>query len=164
VECVFGRRLEVYNPKGMLVSEQEIRFFDSGRRPEHPEHAAINQAFQQKREQTRSVLVQRFISLFGETGQRYVAGFREGIGANLYWHLSEILACCELYDSQEVKRVLEVCLQIGSYHKNSVLRLLDPGRLKPPILEAASAYERWPRQEITRPLSVYRDLEEVAHE
>lgn len=164
VECVFGRRLLVYDPKGMLVSEQEIRLFDSGKRPEHPEHETINQAFQKKREQTRSVLVQRFIALFGETGQRYVAGFREGIGANLYWHLSEILTCCELYDPQEVKRVLEVCQEMGSYHKNSVLRLLDPSRLKPPILEAASAYERWPRQEITRPLSVYASLKEVSHE
>ncbi len=164
VECVLGRQLRIYEKKGMLACEQEIRLFDQGQRPEHPEHEAIDEVFQKKREGARSALVQRFIALFGETGQQFIAGFREAIGANLYWHLSEILACCDLYAGQEVKRVLEVCIRMGSYHKSSVLRLLDPSRLKPATLEATSAYERWPRQEITRPLSVYSDLVEVGHE
>ena len=161
VECRFGRQLRIYEKKGMLASEQEIRLFDPGHRPEHP---AINEAFQKKREGARSALAQKFIALFGETGQQFIAGFREAIGADLYWHLSEILACCDLYDGPEVKRVLEICIRMGSYHNNSVLRLLDPSRLKPATLEATCVYQRWPRQEITRPLSVYSDLVEVCHE
>ena len=164
VECGFGRQLRIYEKKGILASKQEIRLFDRGHRPEHPEHQAINEAFQKKKEGARSALVQRFIARFGETGQPFIAGFREAIGANLYWHLSEILACCDLYDSPEVKRVLESCILMGSYHKNSVLRLLDPGQLKPLTLCATAPEERWPRQEISRPLSVYGELVEVSHE
>lgn len=163
VECVFGRQLRIYEKKGRLACEQEMRLLDPEHRPQHPEHEAINEAFQKRKEGSRSALVQRFIALFGEIGQQYIAGFREGIGANLYWHLSEILSCCDLYDSPEVQRVLETCIEMGSYHKNSVLRLLDPGRLKP-LPEATFSYERRPRQEITRSLSVYGELVEVSHE
>lgn len=165
IECVFGRRLRIYEKNGMLISEQAVRLEGTGQRPEHPEHETINQRYQEKRDGVRSAIVQKFISLFGTTGDLYLSGLRKTVSANLYWHLSEILACCDLYDPSEVKRVLEECLQIGSYHKNSVVKLLDVGKIKRPSQDTLLPYERWHGRDLARPLSAYAGIgKEVGHE
>jgi len=164
VESVFGRRLRIYDREGRVVSEQAIHLFEEGKRPEHPEHEAINEGYQDKRRAIRSALVGRFHELFGETGQRFILGLRDREQGNLYWHLSEILACCDLYDLEEIRMGLEACVQIGAYHKNSLLRLLHPGKLKSPPLVSSLPVMGLPGQEMKRPLSIYGGLQEGCHE
>lgn len=114
VESVFGRKIWIYDRPGKIVSEQAIHLFEDGIRPEHGEHERINPGYQDKRRAVRSALVGRFNGLFGETGQRFILGLRDREQGNLYWHLSEILAWCDLYDSEEIRRSLETCVQIGA--------------------------------------------------
>jgi hypothetical protein len=65
-----------------------------------------------------------------------------------------------------MQRALEACIQIGAYHKSSVLRMLDHRKLRVPVQDIPFAYTRWQRNEITRPLSAYAGLVEevVGHE
>ena len=164
VESLFGRRLRIYDRAGKMVSEQAVHLFEDGKRPDHPEHEAINQGYQDKRRAIRSALVGRFHGLFGEIGQRFILGLRDREQGNLYWHLSEILACCDLYDLEEIRLGLETCVQIGAYHKNSLLRLLNPQKLKSPPLVNSLPELGSPRQETKRSLSIYAGLREVCHE
>lgn len=164
VESAFGRRLRIYDRAGKIVSEQRIHLFEDGKRPVHPEHEAINQGYQDKRRANRSALVGRFHDLFGETGQRFILGLRDREQGNLYWHVSEILACCDLYDLEEIRMGLETCVQIGAYHKNSLLRLLDHRKLKNPPRVSSLPTLGLPGQEMKRSLSIYAGLQEVGHE
>jgi len=164
LESVFGRKLRIYDKAGKIVSEQAIHLFEDGKRPAHPEHEVINQGYRDKRRAFRSALVGRFNALFGETGQQFILGLRDREQGNLYWHLSEILACCDLYDPEEIRMGLETCVQIGVYHKNNLLRLLDPRKLKNPPLVSSMPMLGLPRQETKRSLSVYAGLQEVCHE
>jgi len=164
LESVFGRTLRIYDRAGKIVAEQAVHVFEDGKRPEHPEHEVINEGYQDKRRAIRSALVGRFNDLFGETGQRFILGLRDREQGNLYWHLSEILACCDLYDLEEIKMGLEACVQMGAYHKNSLLRLLHPGKLKSPPLMNSFPTRGLPGQETRRSLSIYGGLQEVCHE
>jgi len=164
VECVSGRKLQIYERTGKIVSEQAIHLFEDGKRAEHPEHEVMNQGYVEKKRAFRSALVERFSTLFGTTGERFILGLRQSEGANLYWHLSEILACCDLYDPQDVRAALGACLDIGIFHKNSVLRVLDHRKLKSPPLVSRSPLVGVQRERMRRPLSVYAGLGEVAHE
>ena len=164
VESVFGRKLRIYDRAGRIVSEQAIHIFEDGQRPVHPEHEVINQGYQEKRRGIRSALVGRFNGLFGETGQRFIQGLREREPGNLDWHLAEILACCDLYDLEEIRLGLESCVQIGAYHKNSLLRLLNCRKLKDPPLVSVLPKLGLPGQEAKRSLSIYAGLKEVGHE
>ncbi len=161
-ESVLGRRLLVYGAGGEVVSEHPISPIHSGIRPVHPEHEEINLKYRNKREDVRSAVLERFSSSFGSCGREYILGLAQAAGPNLCWHLSEVLACNDIYDNQEIRRVLQACIDMGSYHKNSVLRLLDPLKLKIPSPESGDT--TWPAHDIDRPLSAYADLEEVCYE
>lgn len=165
VESVFGRVLRVYEKDGTQIAEQAVSLNDSKSRPVHPEHEGMNQGFQEKKGGVRSALVARFLLLFGEIGPCYLKGLNEKVGANLYWHLSEILDCCKIYDSACVGRALEACIQIGAYHKNSVMRALEPTGVPSLSPEKHSLLREWPRVEMNRPLSMYAGIgQEVCHE
>lgn len=163
VECVLGRLLRVYDPSGQLVSEQPVSL-DGGRlRPEHPEHQVMNEGYGERKAKARSVVVSQFIARFGAVGEEYLAGLRERVGGNVYWHLSEMLGLCELYASEEVGRVLQECLHIGAYHKNSVLRLLGSQPFKGPLGATRTGPGVFPKGELIRGLSCYAGLGEVSH-
>lgn len=164
VECVLGRVVKVYDNGGKLILESGINPFDKGIRPVHPEHEAMNKVYAEKRAQARNVHVERFVSLFGVLGEAYIAGLRQAAGANLYWHLSEILAYCEVYEVEAIRRAIKACSEIGSYHKNSVVRLLTPAGLKTSLPEASFSYPGLPKGDVSRPLSVYAGIEGVCHE
>jgi len=153
IEAIFGRTLNVYKLSGRLVCEHEIHVFEDGIRPEHPEHKEINKAYKDKKEAVHSALLVTFISLFGETGRQYVKGLKNATQVNMYWHVKEIMACCEIYYPSEIERVLKVCIEIGSYHKNTVLRLLDhkKGKVAEPIISCHT----YPKGNIKRELSDY---------
>lgn len=163
-ESVLGRRLLVYGAGGEMVSEHPISPVPSGIRPLHPEHEEINLNYQKKREESRQAVLERFSSLFGSCGREYISGLSLAAGPNLCWHLSEVLACNDIYDNQEICRALKECIAMGSYHKNSVLRLLDPLKLKRPSPGDGFPDTAWAAQTIARPLSAYADLEENCHE
>ncbi len=154
IESILGRTLKVYDKKGALISEHNINISEDGKRPPHPEHEEINQGFRQKKESARSAIVESFIILFGETGSQYLQGLRESVGLNFYWHLNEIISFCVIYPPDEVERVIELSIQTGAYHKNTILRLLDPAKLKAvPVLSDTSYIGQ--NKDITRKLSDY---------
>lgn len=164
IENLLGKILKVYDKEGKIILDAQINPFDQGLRPVHPEHQAINDACMEKRNLRRSVLIERFISLFGTSGEEYAAGLKINTGVNIYWHISEIMDYCEVYHSEAVLTAIKECIAIGSYHKNSVLRLISPQGLKTLPLPIISSYPSLPQGEVNRPLSVYAQIEEVCHE
>jgi hypothetical protein len=159
---VYGRLLRVYDVKGSLVEEIAVDPFGTAVKPPHPEHEQMNEAYRQNRQARKSAVVERFVETFARQGVVYLEGLKERIGPNLYWHLSEILRYADVYGAAEVSEVLGECIGIGTYHKNSVKRLL--ARKKPPqpdVVSSVSVTLVCPVA-ITRGLSEYRV--EVTHE
>lgn len=156
VEDVFGRHLKVYAPTGEMVAEHPIRLFDRGIRPEHPEHGQINQGYQERKEARRTLLIRQFIKTFPEQGQIYIEGLKKTVGANLYWHLEEIVRYTVLYRVGEIGEALSACIKIGAYHKNSVKRLLEQREIKKPYIDTGVMPPLSVSVPIERSLSAYR--------
>ena len=160
VEEVLGRTMRVYDLSGNVIAEHAVRLFDKGR-PEHPEHAAINDACLKKKESHRAGLIRTFVERFPDQGEAYVAGLRKNTTVNMSWHLEEILGFCPFYKREEIAAVLEECIRLGAYHKNTVKRLLGERDFQIPL----SALEGLPMcraaLDITRSLSAYHV--EVSH-
>jgi len=161
VEEVLGSVLLVYDTSGKVIAEHVIRLFDKGIRPEHPEHTAINEACIGKKESYRAGLIRTFMELFPGQGEAYVTGLRKNTTVNMSWHLEEILGFCHFYKNDEIASVLDECIRLGAYHKNTVKRLLGEREFQIPL----SALEGLPMcraaLDITRSLSAYRV--EVGH-
>lgn len=154
VESIYGRSFKVYDEKGALVAEQEV-LPKKGERPAHPEHEEMNKKYREKKVKVRSALVEEFKAAFGQAGYLYLEGLKNNVGANLYWHLKEILQYQELYGTEEVAASIEECLCIGVYHKNSIKRLLEGKKLSTPPLELNPASLHYDRVNIKRDLSFY---------
>jgi len=127
IEIIYGRRMKVYDGAGTLVDEFDLYLQKQASRPVHPEHEAINRQYREKKTRVRSALAGKFISTFGEAG--HLEGLRDQTGANLYWHLSEILSYQNIYAAEDIAKAIEECLKIGSYHKNSIKRLLEKNEI-----------------------------------
>lgn len=155
VEIIYGRRMKVYDEAGTLVDEFDLHLEKQAGRPVHPEHEAINRQYQEKKTKVRSALAGKFISTFGEPGRRYLEGLRHQAGANLYWHLSEILGYQNIYAAEDIMAAIEECLKIGSYHKNSIKRLLEKNEVVPLSLDYDPARIDLPPVKIRRDLSCY---------
>lgn len=155
IEIIYGRSLKVYDEAGTLVDEFELHLEKQAGRPVHPEHEAINRQYREKKTRVRSALAGKFISTFGEPGRRYLKGLRNQAGANLYWHLSEILGYQNIYPDQDIMTAIEECLKIGSYHKNSIKRLLERNEISPLSLDCDPAMIDLPPVKIKRDLSCY---------
>ena len=164
VESVFGKVINIYELKGELLCHYCVNPKAKGIRPAHPEHEGLNKAYQAKRKKAVSVVVKRFSSLFGDISEEFIKGLRASTGPNIYWHLSEILACCDLYALEDIKDAIKQCCRIGSYHKNSVIRLLKGKDLRPFFPEQLRPLGIFSCNVIKRPLSAYAGLEEVNHE
>ena len=158
VESVFGRAIRVYDLEGNVVCHYWVNPKVKRLRPTHPEHEELNKAYRDKREKARSVVVERFRATFGDTSEEFIKGLRDATGANMYWHLSEILACCDLYTKEDIKDAIKECARMGSYHKNSVIRLLEGRDLRPFFPEAVMPLAGLSGNAIRRPLSVYAEL------
>ena len=156
VEEILGSVLLIYDISGNMILEHPVCVFDKGIRPEHPEHASINEACMQKKESYRAGLVRTFLDRFPVQGDTYVAGLRKNTTVNMSWHLEEILGFCHFYRDNELAAVLDECIKLGAYHKNTVKRLLGERDFQIPL----SALEGLPvcraGLEITRSLSAYR--------
>lgn len=155
VESEFGKRIKVYALSGELIAEHPVRIGDKGIRPIHPEHEAMNESFRKKREAARSGRVAQFLDTFPHIGARYVEGLRTAVTANLYWHIDEIMNYARVYATEDVAAALSACIEIGAYHKNSVMRLLEraePNRTPPVILNHPCSV---PPVDIRRPLAEY---------
>lgn len=103
----------------------------------------------------RSALVGQFISTFGESGRLYLEGLRQKTGANIYWHLAEILGYQSIYTTEDIVAAITECLKIGSYHKNSIKRLLEKHEIAPLALNYAPANLHLPAVKIKRDLACY---------
>ena len=155
IEPVFGRKIRIYDSSCRLVEEHEVRMDDKVVRPPHPEHERKNQEFKEKKEKKRSKIVQKFIEMFGEIGTVYMEGLKEKVGANLYWHLDEIMSYTTVSPIDAISTVLSECIDIGAYHKNTVKRLLM-SRLEPRPLEASQSPQGAYSVDIKRALSEYK--------
>lgn len=125
VESEFGKKIKVYDLGGQLIEEHRVRLFDKQIRPVHPEHAEMNEAYGKKKEAYRAERVKQFIETFPAVGSFYVEGLRSAVTANLYWHIDEIMKYTLVYNTEDVAAALSECIEIGAYHKNSVMRLLQ---------------------------------------
>lgn len=160
VEVVLGRTVRVYDLSGNMIAEHAVRLFDKGR-PEHPEHAAINEACIRKKESYRAGLIRKFVESFPAQGDAYVAGLRKNTTVNMSWHLEEILGFSRFYRNHEIAAVLDECIRLGAYHKNTVKRLLGERDFKIPITVLDALPIHTAGLDITRSLSAYRM--EVGH-
>lgn len=43
----------------------------------------------------------------------------------MYWHINEIMKYTLVYNTEDVAAAISECIEIGAYHKNSVMRLLQ---------------------------------------
>jgi len=155
IEIIYGRRMKVYDEAGTLLDEFDLYLQKQASRPVHPEHEAINRQYQEKKTKVRSALAGKFISTFGEAGRMYLEGLRNHTGANLYWHLAEILSYQNIYATEDIAAAIKECLNIGSYHKNSIKRLLEKNEIAPLSLNYNQANLNLPSVKIKRDLSYY---------
>mgnify|MGYP000005846119 CR=1 FL=1 len=155
IETIYGRHMKVYNEAGKLLAEFEICLQKQASRPVHPEHEDINRQYQEKKTRARSALTEKFISAFGDVGRMYLDGLRNYTGANLYWHLAEILRYQNIYAVKDIAAAMKECLNIGSYHKNSIKRLLEKKEIAPLSLEHNMTSLDLPPVKIKRDLSCY---------
>ena len=155
VENIYGRRLRVYDEAGGLLAEFDLEIKKQTGRLPHPEHETINRHYQEKKLKARSALVQEFTVAFGEDGQRYLEGLRTECGANLYWHLAEILSYLKLYTPADITAAIRECLEIGSFHKNSIKRLLELKEVAPFLPVDEQLNLNLPQVRIKRDLSCY---------
>jgi len=164
IESIFGRIIRIYDMEGNEISKHWINPVAKGIRPIHPEHEQLNKAYMEKRKKICSKVVNHFIEAFGDIGKRFLKGLREHRGANTYWHISEILACRQLYKREDIKDAIKQCDDIGAYHKNSVIRLLEGKQLKPMYNSSSISLSHLSGKRIKRDLSVYAELKGADHE
>lgn len=160
VESVSGKEVRIYDEAGKPISLHPVDIFNNTR-PTHPEHEAMNQAFKEKKESKRASIMHKFIDTFGEDAKLYAEGLNKIHGPNLICHLSEILAYCQIFEAWQISEAIKMCLKIGSYHKNSVKKLLNTKEVKPLPIDTANPLMFEPAN-IARSLSAYRV--EVSHE
>ncbi|SFR18988.1 IS21 family transposase [Desulfoscipio geothermicus] len=155
IEIIYGRRMKVYDEAGTLLDEFDLYLQKQASRPVHPEHETINRQYQERKTKVRSALAGKFISTFGEAGRIYLERLRNQTGANLYWHLAEILRYQNIYATEDIAAAIKECLNIGSYHKNSIKRLLERKEIAPLSLDYDPASLNLPPVKIKRDLSCY---------
>jgi hypothetical protein len=160
-EEILGSVLLIYDTSGKIIAEHPICLFDKKIRPEHPEHAPVNEACLQKKESYRAGLIKTFLERFPDQGEVYVAGLRKNTTVNMSWHLEEILGFCRFYKGHEIAAVLDECIRLGAYHKNTVKRLLGERDFQIPLPAVEGLPICGSSAELARPLSVYRV--EVGH-
>ncbi len=156
VECIFGKRFKVYSIDGSLIGELDIRISDKHKRPPHPEHERINEGYRKKKEAYRSESLRRFIERFKGEGEVFIEGLKKAVTANMYWHIEEILKLTEIYNTHDIIIAMKECNESGSYHKNSIKRLLDGKPLREIPIESINSSCIIPSIDIRRPLSAYR--------
>lgn len=156
VESEFGKKIKVYDLGGQLIREHTVRLSDKGIRPVHPEHADMNEAYMRKKAAYRAERVKAFIETFSQLGSLYGGGLRTAVTANIYWHIDEIMKYTLVYNTEDVAAALSECIEIGAYHKNSVMRLLqcrEPNRQSFPVLNQPCIVSP---VDIRRPLADYK--------
>jgi len=156
IEPFFGKYIKIYDDKGVFAQEQTLNLFEDGIKPIHPEHNDLNKQFMEKREGKVKSITKKFIDLFEDDGEIYLEELRKTTGTNLHWHISEIMGFTEIYTSEEVKKVLNECTQIGAFHKNSVKNLLSLRKIDKPVIGITLPAYIFNNMNIKRDLSVYR--------
>lgn len=159
VESVYGVRIRVYSKDGELILDEEVELFEKGRKPVHPEHEVINEKCRELARKIRSARVKKFIEVFGDTGKRFYEGLKRTAGQNVYWHLDEILSYRSLYKTEDIANALLECLEAGSFHKDSIFRILKKVPLRQETYNVQELV--FPSSGIKRPLEVYAGVKEV---
>lgn len=171
IEPVYGRLLHIYAKSGELIGCHEVAASQKKERPNHPEHDALNELFKEKRRGRQALVLEQFVSMFGDIGKEYTGGLKERVGLNLWGQDQPLRGRCphimqftRLYDCSLIKESMRSCILIGAFHKNSVLRLLNINKVPFTANIALYSGSVIPRGNIKRDLSFYAGLsEEVSH-
>lgn len=159
VESVFGKTFTVVHA-GAVICEVEQRLEGPALVP-HPEHVKINSNYGESRRRKRALPALEFIQLFGDRGEVFFEGLRRDQRENLYFHLKEILRFIPFYEHSDTVSVLEDCISMDTFHKNTVKRLLTTKPLKPTVVVQPGGVVPRPSAPISRSLSVYKELTHV---
>ncbi len=156
IEPIFGRRLLVYDETAQIVADHPVNLWETGIKPLHPEHEEINSRYRHRKEARKSEVVKRFTDTFADDAIQYIEGLKDNVGVNVYWHLKEIMKYADIYTVEEVSEVINECIKIKSYHKNSVKRLLSLREIERPVIGVETPVDMIRTIDIKRDLSVYR--------
>lgn len=154
VEPVFGRAIRIYDEKGNIAATQMLSL-TKGYRPLHPEHEEINRQIREKKESKKSAIVKTFTETFPSCGT-YLEELKKVHGPNFYAHLKEIVSYTDLYPVSEVSSVINECMSMGAYHKNTVKRLLSARAMKVPVTVHCERLDGPPP--LVRDLTLYREV------
>ncbi|WP_203472847.1 IS21 family transposase [Dissulfurispira thermophila] len=159
IETLFGKTLKVYSMDGSIIAEHDIRVSDRHKRPVHPEHEQLNREYRERKGAYRSETLKRFKEAFKQQGEVFIEGLKKTVSANMYWHIEEILKLTEIYTAEDITAAMKECIECGSYHKNSIKRLLKSKTPGEPLIENINNPCIARSINITRPLSAYRVME-----
>jgi len=161
VESLFGKTFKVMWAEAVVC--ELSRRFDGPNLVSHPEHAAMNSDYEAARQKKRGLPVREFIRLFPAQGALFFEGLKTVQRENAYYHVAEILKLTQFYHLTDMAAVLEECMALKAFHKNTVKRLLVSKPLKAtPVSAVVSALAvARPSTPISRPLSVYKELTHV---
>lgn len=158
VESLFGTTFKVFRA-GVLICELTKRL-DGSAHIAHPEHDTINTQYEEARHRRRARPVIEFIRLFGDQANVFLDGLKQTQGENLYFHLDGILMLTQFYQLEDIASVLNDCIEIQVFHKNTVKNLLSSKSMKFPVATPGLAVQL-PSAAISRPLSAYKEIAHV---
>jgi len=149
---IYGENLELVKSYPMEIAKKNYRMV-------HQEHIVINDKIAEKRTRIHSDTIKTFIEIFGEDGKKFVEGLYGKVGVNTYYHLLTVLEYMEIYGIENVLEAIRICIEINSYHKNSVKTFLKQAVPETPYIPPKLIDV--PGQRIRCDLTQYKVLQEV---
>jgi len=159
IENVMGKTLNIYGENLELVKSYPMEIAKKNYRMVHQEHIVINDKIAEKRTRIHSDTIKTFIEIFGEDGKKFVEGLYGKVGVNTYYHLLTVLEYMEIYGIENVLEAIRICIEINSYHKNSVKTFLKQAVPETPYIPPKLIDV--PGQRIRCNLAQYKVLQEV---
>lgn len=159
IENVMGKTLNIYGENLELLKSYPMEIAKKNYRMVHQEHIIINNKTSEKKMKIHSDTIKTFITLLGEPGKTFIEGLYGKVGFNSYYHVLTLLEYVEIYGIENVLDAILLCIEINSYHKNSVKTFL-----KQAIPETPYIPPKWidlPGQKIRCDLNQYKILQEV---
>lgn len=153
IENIMGKMMIVYDQKGAVII-QHMKRLDNNYQPDHDEHTSIQEKMEANRVKFRKTAFKKFIDEYGEIGSDFLNGLRNEHPENMYWHMDEILAIKDFYQTSDIVAVLAQCIQIKQFNKQAIRKLLKKYSLKVPVV--IQKEKELPSEPITRSLNDYK--------
>jgi transposase len=153
VEQIMGRWLEIKDAGLKFVARFDL-LRQKGITLPHPEHAALEKMYQEKKARRRGRDKVAFLQTFPESGGGFVRLAEERLQANAGYHLHQILDLLSVYDYGAVAAAIDEALGLGTPAVAAIQALLKED-FKQPETPLYTAIPGVPTVE-KRPLSAYR--------